>query len=208
MKFSFLPHEAKFFDLFEQNAGNLVEGARALLNLVDNYQDVRSKVERISQLEHDCDSITHQIMELLHRTFVTPLDREDIQLIAQRLDDVMDCIEGAAMTMLLYKIDKPTHRAHEFAASLVEITLEVNRAMLRLRNRAELKKILENCVEINRIENEVDAIIRASLSELFEDKLEIIEIIKWREIYQMMEDAADRCEDVANVLEGVVLKHA
>lgn len=207
MKLSLLPHEAKFFDLFEQNADKLVEGARALLDLMDDYQDIRSKIGRISNLEHECDSITHQIMGLLHRTFVTPLDREDIQLIAQRLDDVMDFIEGAAMTMLLYRIDKPTHRAHEFAASLVEITLEVNRAMLRLRYRAELKKILEHCVEINRLENEVDQLMRASLSELFDDKLGALDVIKWREVYQMMEDAADRCEDVANVLEGVVLKH-
>jgi len=201
-----MPREPKFFDLFEKSVANVALAAKELANFFDNYTNIPQKVARITELEHEGDAITHQIMEQLHRTFVTPLDREDIALLTERMDDVMDFIEDAANAMLLYKIEQPTERAKELANILVTITDELVIAVPRLRNRSKMKDILEHCVEINRLENEADAIVRFALAELFEDNT-MPDIIKWREIYDHLETAVDKGEDVANVLEGVVLKH-
>ena len=205
-KFSIMPREPKFFDLFEKSVANVAKAAKELADFLEDYTNVPLKVARITELEHEGDAITHQIMEQLHRTFVTPLDREDIALLTERLDDVMDFIEDAANAMLLYRIEQPTTRAREMAAILVTMTSELVVAVPLLRNRSKMKEILEHCVEINRLENEADAIIRHALAELFNDT-PIADVIKWREIYEHLETAADKGEDVANVLEGVVLKH-
>jgi predicted phosphate transport protein (TIGR00153 family) len=205
-KFSIMPREPKFFDLFEKSVANVAKAAKELADFLEDYTNVPLKVARITELEHAGDAITHQIMEQLHRTFVTPLDREDIALLTERLDDVMDFIEDAANAMLLYRIEQPTTRAREMAAILVTMTSELVVAVPLLRNRSKMKEILEHCVEINRLENEADAIIRHALAELFNDT-PIADVIKWREIYEHLETAADKGEDVANVLEGVVLKH-
>jgi predicted phosphate transport protein (TIGR00153 family) len=205
-RFSIMPREPKFFDLFERSVANVANAAKELANFFDNYTNVPQKVARMTELEHNGDAITHQIMEQLHRTFVTPLDREDIALLTERLDDVMDFMEGAANAMLLYRIEQPTSRAREMAAILVALTNELVIAVPCLRNRSKMKEILEHCVEINRLENEADAIVRHALAELF-DGTSIADVIKWREIYEHLETAVDKGEDVANVLEGVVLKH-
>ena len=205
-KFSIMPREPKFFDLFEKSVANVAKAAKELADFLEDYTNVPLKVARITELEHEGDAITHQIMEQLHRTFVTPLDREDIALLTERLDDVMDFIEDAANAMLLYRIEQPTTRAREMAAILVTMTSELVVAVPLLRNRSKMKEILEHCVEINRLENEADAILRHALAELFDDT-PIADVIKWREIYEHLETAADKGEDVANVLEGVVLKH-
>lgn len=204
--FSIMPREPKFFDLFEKSVANVAKAAKELADFLEDYTNVPLKVARITELEHEGDGITHQIMEQLHRTFVTPLDREDIALLTERLDDVMDFIEDAANAMLLYRIEQPTTRAREMAAILVAMTSELVIAVPLLRNRSKMKGILEHCVEINRLENEADAIVRLALAELFDDT-PIADVIKWREIYEHLETAADKGEDVANVLEGVVLKH-
>ena len=201
-----MPREPKFFDLFEKSVANVAKAAKELADFLEDYTNVPLKVARITELEHEGDAITHQIMEQLHRTFVTPLDREDIALLTERLDDVMDFIEDAANAMLLYRIEQPTTRAREMAAILVTMTSELVVAVPLLRNRSKMKEILGHCVEINRLENEADAILRHALAELFDDT-PIADVIKWREIYEHLETAVDRGEDVANVLEGVVLKH-
>ena len=205
-KFSIMPREPKFFDLFEKSVANVAKAAKELADFLEDYTNVPLKVARITELEHEGDAITHQIMEQLHRTFVTPLDREDIALLTERLDDVMDFIEDAANAMLLYRIEQPTTRAREMAAILVTMTSELVVAVPLLRNRSKMKEILGHCVEINRLENEADAILRHALAELFDDT-PIADVIKWREIYEHLETAVDKGEDVANVLEGVVLKH-
>jgi predicted phosphate transport protein (TIGR00153 family) len=164
-------------------------------------------VNEISELENRGDTITHQIMEQLHRTFVTPFDREDIAALAHSLDDVTDFIDAAVDAMFLYKVDRPAQAARELANTIVQATTEVGKAIPQLRHRAELKQILKRCVEINRLENVADEIYRSALAELFTDTTDIAQVIKWREIYEHMETATDRCEDVANVLEGVALKH-
>jgi len=207
-KFPFIPREEKFFDLFEESARNVVKAAQGLKNLVDEWQNVEEEVALVTELEHEGDTITHQIMAQLHRTFVTPFDREDIALLAHTLDDVTDFIHAAADAMLIYKVDHPSQRAKELADIIVQATAEVERAMPQLRHRAELRQILTRCVEINRLENMADRVFRSAMAELFNDSTDIAHIIKWREIYEHMESATDRCEDVANVLEGVALKHA
>jgi len=207
-KFPFIPREEKFFDLFEQSAQNMVKAAQGLKSMVDTWENVEGKVGEITKLEHEGDTITHQIMAQLYRTFVTPFDREDIALLAHVLDDVTDFIHAAADAMLLYKVDSPSQRARELADIIVQAAAEVERAVPQLRHHAELKQVLPRCVEINRLENMADRVFRSAMAELFDDSTDIAHIIKWREIYEHMEEATDRCEDVANVLEGVALKHA
>ena len=207
-KFQLIPRATKFYDLFEKSAGNLVVAAGKLVALFDCYEDVETKVKLIKELEHAGDTVTHEIMQSLHSTFVTPIDREDIALLANTLDDVMDFIEAAARTALLYRIDQPTERARELASIILGVTYRLNEVMPLLRRRDQFKQILEQCVEINRLENEADDVHHAALAELFDNTQDVRDIIKWREIYEHMESATDRGEDVANVLEAVVLKHA
>jgi len=207
-KFSFVPREEKFFDLFIDSARNMVKAARDLKDMLDEWNNIGVKVAEITELEHEGDSITHQIAALLYRTFVTPFDREDIALLSHTMDDITDFIHAAADAIFIYKVDSPTERAKELAETIVQAALEVEKAVLLLKNRSQLKKIMVHCVEINRLENRADKIYRSALGELFDDGKDTAYIIKWREIYEHMESATDRCEDVANVLEGVALKHA
>ena len=208
-KFLFSRGEEIFFSLFEESARNMVKTAESLKALVDTWGNIEGRVAEITELEHSGDTITHQIMAQLNRTFVTPFDREDITQLAHVLDDVTDFIHAAADAMFIYKVDQPTQRAKELADIIVQAASEVSSAMPRLRRHGkELKQILEHCVEINRLENMADRVFRAAQAELFTDTIDITDIIKWREIYEHMESATDRCEDVADVLEGVALKHA
>jgi predicted phosphate transport protein (TIGR00153 family) len=207
-KFSFVPREDKFFDLFIDSARNMVKAARGLKDMLENWENIGVKVAEVTELEHEGDSITHQIVALLHRTFVTPFDREDIALLSHTMDDITDFIHAAADAIFIYKIKKPTDRAKELAETIVQAAEEVEKAVLLLKNRSEFTKMMEHCVELNRLENRADKIYRAALGELFDDGEDTANIIKWREVYEHMESATDRCEDVANVLEGVALKHA
>ena len=208
VKFSLLPRQSKFFDLFEESARNMVRASQTLKTMIDTWEVIDGRVAEITELEHAGDTITHQIIAQVHRTFVTPFDREDIALLAHTMDDVTDFIHAAADAMLIYKIDQASQRAKELASIIVEATAEIERAVGELRRRVDLKQILGRCVEINRLENMADRVFRAAMAELFDDAMDITQVIKWREIYEHMESATDRCEDVANVLEGVALKHA
>ncbi len=208
VKFNLVPREEKFFDLFEQMAKTIVMAAQELKKLVDNWEDIETTVAKITEIEHEGDATTHKIMYQLNRSFITPIDREDIGLLAHALDDVIDLIQASADTMLLYKVKPPGRRAKELADIILQISNEVQRAMPQLRHRGDIRQMLNFCVEINRLENVADKIFRSALTELFDDTTDIAEVIKWREIYQGMEGATDKCEDVANVLEGVALKHA
>jgi predicted phosphate transport protein (TIGR00153 family) len=204
----FLPREQKFFDLFENSAKNIIRASQALKEMIDSWQFIDSRVAEITELEHEGDSIAHQVISLLHRTFVTPFDREDIAELAHTMDDIIDFIHAAADSMFIYKIASPTQRAKELADIIVLGANEVEKAVSGLRRKAEFKHILECCVEINRLENMADRVYRAAIGELFENTTNIADIIKWREIYEHLESATDRCEDVADVLEGVAIKNA
>jgi predicted phosphate transport protein (TIGR00153 family) len=208
VRFPFIPHEEKFFDLFEASARNMRKAAEKLKELIYNWEDVEKRVDEITELEHEGDSITHRIMEQLHRSFVTPFDREDIAALAHSMDDVTDFIQAAADAMLIYKVAKPGQRAKELADTIVQGAAEVEKAMPCLRHRNQLNQTIEQCVELNRLENVADRVFRSAIGELFNDTTDIADVIKWREIYEHMESATDRCEDVANVIEGVALKNA
>lgn len=208
-KFNLMPRDDKFFDLFEVSAKNMVRAAESLKDMIYSWECFDEKLEELTKIEHQGDTITHEIMFQLNRSFITPFDREDIGLLAHSLDDVTDLIQSAADTMVLYKVKTPGKRARELADIIVQITTEVENVMPSLRrHNANLEKILNSCVEINRLENVADTIYRTALTELFDDDSDIADIIKWREIYEHMESATDMCEDVANVLESVALKHA
>jgi len=201
------PKDTKFYDLFEEDTANLVAAAEKVVDLFQNYRDVEMKAKELKDLESQGDVITHEIMKRLHRTFVTPIDREDIVLLAQSLDDMMDFIEAAGRMAFLYGITKPTVRAQELTVIIAKVAYKLNEVMPCLRHRDQFKRILEQCVEINSLENEADDVHHAAQTELFRECSDACKIIKWREIYQHLEDATDRGEDVANVLEGIVLKY-
>ena len=208
-KFSLTPKDTGFYDLFEQGTANLVIAAEKLVDLFDNYEDVEAKARELKELEHGGDVIAHEIIARLHRTFVTPIDREDITQLVHSMDDVMDFIEAAARTAFLYGITQPTERARELARIVLKMARKLNEVVPRLRRRDQYFWILKQCVEINTLENEADDVQHAALAELFEVcHLNACEVIKWREIYEHLESATDRGEDIANVLEGIVLKHA
>ena len=207
VKFNIMPRDNKFFNLFEQMGNTMVMAAEELKKLVNTWEAIDETVAKINEIEHEGDTTTHQIMYQLNRSFITPFDREDIGLLAHALDDVIDLIHAAADTMLLYKVKTPGERAKELAEIILEITIVVQKSIPQLRQRGDIQQMLNFCIEINRLENVADKIYRSALIELFDNTTDIADIIKWREIYQYMESATDKCEDVANVLEGVALKH-
>ncbi len=207
-RFSLFPREQKFFVLFEQSAQNAVKIAHQLKDMVYTWENIKERVEMITSLEHDGDAITHQIIAQLHRTFVTPLDREDIALLAQTLDDITDLIHSSADAMLLYKVERPTDKVKELADIVVLATAEVEKGVAEINNRIDRDKLLKRSMEINRLENVGDSVYRSALAELFVNSPDFAYLIKWREIYEDIESAIDKCEDIANVLEGIALKYA
>ena len=207
-KLSLIPREKKFFAFFEQGTQNAVKIAQQLKDMVYIWENVKERVWVINDLEHQGDAITHQIFEQLHRSVITPFDREDIALLAHSLDDVTDFIHAAADAMLLYKVERPTNRAKELVDIVVQAVAEVERAVSEIHDRIGRKQLLKRCVEINRLENMGDSVYRSAMAELFDDSADFAGLIKWREIYKHMESVIDRCEDIANILEGVAIKYA
>ena len=208
-RFSLLPRDVRFFDLLHSSAANLTKVATSLLELMEHYEDVPEKVDEIKRLEHVGDELIHEIMRSLHRTFVTPLDREDIAALGERIDDIVDAIEEAARHMVEYGIEAPTGKSQELARIILQSAQELEEAVGLLRFRgSRLQDILPHAVEVNRLENEADQVTSRAVGELFNNGASAIEVLKWREIYQYLEEATDRCEDAANVLEGIVLKNA
>lgn len=208
VKFSLIPKEKKFAVLFEQSAHNAVRTAQQLRDMVHAWENLEERLGIISDLEHQGDAITHQIMAQLHRSFITPFDREDIALMAHSLDDVTDFIQSSADIMVLYKAGRPTDKAGELADIILQVVTEVEKAVSEIHGHIDRDRLLRRCVEINRLENVGDDVFRSAIAELFADPTDIAYLIKWREIYEHMETAIDRCEDVANTLEGVALKYA
>jgi hypothetical protein len=206
--FTLFPQKSVIFELFEKSVRNVHEGAKALKDLFENYTDVPSKVKKIKDLEHAGDDLTHHILDHLAKTFITPLDRDDIHHIAQRLDDVLDRMDVAANRMLLFNISKPTEEAKELSRILVKSTALLIEAISNLRNLKNSHTILECCLEIHTQENEGDRLMQQAIGKLFDEAGDAKEIIKWKDIYQILESATDRCEDVADVLHTIIVKHA
>jgi uncharacterized protein len=203
--FKFLPKEERFYDDFVALAEEIRHGASILEEMLAPEQPIWDKADEIKEVEHKCDFLTHEIIQRLHRTFVTPLDREDIHALARSLDDVMDAIDASATIVRLYHIAEVRAEARELTRIIMASAEQVVKAIKALERR---KGVAEPAVEINRLENEADRAHQAALRRLFEEERDPIVIIKWKEILDFLEDATDRCEDVANVLEGVVVKHA
>lgn len=203
------PSEGKvFFELFERHAGKTLEAARLLQAMLNNPVDLSDQARRIKEVEHEGDVITHRAVEILHRTFVTPIDRGDIHRLISRLDDVLDLIDASAERVWLYGIDSVDRDACDLAGTLVSAVSEVSRAMVGLRDLKNRDALLQVCMEINRYENEGDTLLRRAVARLFQDSKEPLMVIKWKDIYEFLEDAIDRCEDVANVVEGVALEYS
>jgi predicted phosphate transport protein (TIGR00153 family) len=203
--FRLIPREHRFFDDFVALAEQIRKGANLLDEMLAPVRPISDKADEIKEIEHKCDYITHQVIQRLHRTFVTPLDREDIFTLARTLDDVMDAIDASAALIPLYQIDVVRPDARELARLVSISTEQVVVAMKALERRTG---VAEAAVEINRLENESDRVHQNAVRRLFEEERDPVVIIKWKEILDFLEDASDRCEDVANVLEGVVVKHA
>jgi predicted phosphate transport protein (TIGR00153 family) len=203
-----LPREESFFDFFEQHADVLVRGTAAFAKLFEPKADIAAITKQVRELEHEADSITHKCVEALHKTFITPIDRDDIHRLITRLDDVMDFVEAAAERITLYEITEMTSDARDLADVLVRAAKDVQVACQGLRNLKDARTILAKCIDINRLENEADEVLRRGVARLFkEHKDDPIYVIKWKEILENLETATDRCEDVANTIEGVVLEH-
>jgi predicted phosphate transport protein (TIGR00153 family) len=204
-----LPKETSFFDFFDRHAAKTVEGAQQFLALARGEMDVTSGAKRIKEIEHETDVITHRCVEALHRTFITPIERDDIHRLITKMDDVMDYVEAASERIALYEIREMTEEVRDLADVLARAALEVYETCKLLRNIKDPSLILQKCVDINRLENEGDAILRRAVARLFKEKgHDPIYVIKWKEIYENLENATDRCEDVANIIEGVVLENA
>ncbi len=206
--FSLIPKEQVFFDLFEQAAKNVHDGALALQALLEDFRDVPEKAKKIKDIEHAGDKITHTTIEKLNKTFITPLDREDIHELICRLDDILDLIDTATSRMVLYKIDKPTEDAKALGKVLVHATKIITELIPQMRNLKHTDALIQQCIAIHTQENEGDRIEQHALAALFENGHDPVLIIKWKDIYEDLESATDRCEDVANVVEGIVLKNA
>ncbi len=202
--FNLIPRTVQFFDLFEQQSQHIIRAAGLLHELVHNFADARAKAHAIAEVEHQGDQITHEVVRRLNTTFITPLDREDIHALASRLDDVLDYIEAAAERLLVYRIKEPTSGCRALADVILNIVTPMDRAIRSLR--AKDRTFHEHAVEVNRLENVADGVLRDSLAALFDEEPNPIEIIKWKEIYETMEIVTDRCEDVVNVIEAIVLK--
>ncbi len=203
-----LPREESFFDFFEQHADVLVRGTAAFAKLFEPNADIAVITKQVRELEHEADSITHKCVEALHKTFITPIDRDDIHRLITRLDDVMDFVEAAAERITLYELTEMTSDAKDLADVLVRAAKDVQVACKGLRNLKDARTILSKCIDINRLENEADEVLRRGVARLFkEHKDDPIYVIKWKEILENLETATDRCEDVANTIEGVVLEH-
>jgi predicted phosphate transport protein (TIGR00153 family) len=203
-----LPRETSFFDDFEEQARRTAEGCRAFLALAEDPSNSVARARDIKVLEEQCDAITHRVVAKLHKVFITPLDRNDIYRLITKMDDIMDFMEAASERMALYEIRTSTKELVDLARNLVTAADRVLEAVTGLRDLKNPQVILEKCVEINRLENEADALLRGTLAKLFREEKDPVAIIKWKEIYELLETASDRCEDVANIIEGVVLENS
>lgn len=203
--FNFVPHKEKFFDLFKESANYGLEGAKALQVMLEKYDNPQDSWKKIKDIEHECDRTTHRTIRSLNQTFLTPIDAEDIHSLTTALDNVMDAIEAAASRMILFKIEKPTTEALELCEIIVSSAEQVVKAVSHM---PRLDDIDEYCIEINRLENAADDIYRKAIGNLFNNGTSPMDVIKWLDIYEILEAATDRCEDVANILETIGLKNS
>jgi len=205
--FGLIPKEEKFFQLFKQMTENTIEGAKALKDMLDNFDNPAASQRRIKDIEHNGDSLTHEIIQKLNKTFVTPFDREDIYALSGALDDILDLIDASAQRIIMYNVETIPHEAKSLGFIILQSCQAVDKAVAML-GRKSNEQIFEACVDINALENEADRVSREAISRLFDEEKDPIQLIKWKEIFETLEKATDKCEDAANILEGVVVKNA
>jgi len=202
-----VPKEEKFFDHFEQLADKIEKGGQLFLDILDNFEHSEAKVSTLKEIEHEADKITHQIYAKMHQTFLTPLDREDIYALANKMDSILDIIEASAVRLYLYKVKSPANEIKELALTLKKAIALVKIIVHALRNKKNSEMAIKTCVEINTLENEGDYILRQAIARLFEREKDAIELLKQKEILERVEEGLDTCEDVSNIVEGIILKH-
>ena len=200
-----IPRERKFFQQFTEVAENLTQGARLLHEILKNPGELNSRIAELQEVEHRGDEMTHDIIRMLNKTFITPFDREDIHRLTSSLDDVLDFVNAAAVRMALYRITSPPPAAADLAGLIVQQSEELSKAVSLLESN---QRVLDHCTEVNRLENEADRVSRRAIAELFVKEKDPIQLIKIKELYEVLETATDKAEDAANVLEAVILKAA
>ena len=207
MGFRLIPKEESFYDLFERLTDILVEASGVLVNALVNFDSLADNAKRLERLEHDGDQVTHDIIARLNRTFITPIDREDIYRLTTSLDDVLDLMEAATERFTLYRVSTLRPEAHQIAKVIQEQAQQVQQMIPKLRHLRH-ERVLEHCIEINRLENVADRILRDAIASLFDGTPDPITVIKWRGLYELLEEATDKCQDIANTVEAIVLKNA
>ena len=201
------PKEVDFFEIFDRASQNLTKAAGLLVSLMENFDNIEARAKEIYEVEQEGDILTHEVMKQLNKTFITPIDREDLHELAASLDDVLDLIWGAVDRISVFKVKESTSEAISMSKDLLITTEVMHKAIQKLKEK-NYSHVQEYCIEINRLENRIDRDFRDALGKLFDEVKDPILIIKWKDIYEHLEDAADKCEDVANVIESIVLKYA
>jgi len=208
VNFTFLPAEVKFYDYFEKQSSNLVEGARLLKNLVDDFQNVEEQVGQINEVEHKGDFIVHEVTELLPRTLITPIDSEDIMRLVSALDDALDAIQAAAQRMAIYQVSDVRKPARRLAALILESAQELDAAIKGLRDKREYPQIRQRIVQINTLENNGDRVLYDGLTSLVAHREDMFEFMRWKEIYELLEATTDRIEDAGDIILRVTIANA
>ncbi|WP_420477088.1 DUF47 domain-containing protein [Noviherbaspirillum sp. ST9] len=203
-----MPNEGKFFDLFVQHGELCVKGAKEMVALMTNFDDLENRVHAIESIEKQADKVTYETLDMLHKTFITPLDRDDIHKLITKMDDILDLLEDAGQTISLYDIKAVTPEAKRLAELCLSCTEKVKTAVGLLHNMDNSGQILSVCEEIDRLESDADHVMRAAMSKLFRDEPDVRNLIKLKAIYEILETVTDRCEDVANIIEGIIVENA
>jgi predicted phosphate transport protein (TIGR00153 family) len=203
-----MPTEGKFFDLFNQHAALCVKGAQEMVGLMTNFDDLENRTHAVESIEKQADKVTYATVDLLHKTFITPLDRDDIHKLITRMDDILDMMEDAAQTIMLYDLHAVTPEAKRLAELCLACCEKVQQAVGMLHNMDNAQKIVAICEEIDRLESDADHVMRAAMSKLFRDEPDVRNLIKMKAIYEILETVTDRCEDVANIIEGIIVENA
>jgi len=201
-----IPRETKFYDMYVEMARNLIAGAQLMKALLENFENVPEQVAKLKDIEHHGDDMTHALMTKLNQTFITPFDREDIHRLASSIDDVLDLLNAAGDRLMVYKITAVPKQSAVLAGLILQQSEELERALSKLEHHQQ--SVMQHCVEINRLENEADRVTREAVGGLFEHEKDPIQLIKIKELYEVLELATDKAEDAANVIESVILKSA
>lgn len=203
-----MPTEGKFFDLFNQHAALCVKGAQEMVGLMTNFDDLENRTHAVESIEKQADKVTYQCVDLLHKTFITPLDRDEIHKLITTMDDILDLMEDVATAVSLYDVQAMTSEASQLAHICTQTAKHVQRAVNMLSDMSQARLILSACEEIDRLESEADRVLRAAMSKLFREEDDVKTLIKLKAVYELLESITDKCEDVANIIEGIVLENA